>query len=277
MTCYCVGGFRDLGNKCGVCPAYGIYNRAAKRCDCIEGYTFSSGFCIPKARPPIKTPPLPVDPRVCQDVNAFELDGLCVCKPSYYLIKGICQQCTTGTFYDPDLGICRIPCPANEIYDIIKGQCDCAKNYYRIGSVCTQCKGQATFDPATQTCKCPPGHRLDGAGNCVVGCGVNEVLKDGKCCCKPGFYPVKGICGVCAWNEIYDQGLGLCRIPCDPRRIFDLSTQTCVCLPEYFEMKDGTCETCVAHSTYDEKTKTCACDAGYIKNLGLCTPACNSY
>jgi hypothetical protein len=42
-------------------------------------------------------------------------------------------------------------------------------------------------------------------------------------------------------------------------------------------MMDGTCEKCVVHSTYDPITKTCICNAGYIKNLGLCTPGCNAY
>ena len=205
------------------------------------------------------------------------MNGFCICKPSFYLIGGICQQCPINTFYDPDLAICRIACNANEVYNIITAQCDCATNTFRINNICTRCQGSSTYNPVLMTCTCPTGFRIDSAGNCVVGCGVNEVLKDGQCCCKPGFYPVNGICGVCAWNEVYDQGLGICRIPCDRKRIFDISKKACVCLPEYFEMADGTCDKCVAHSIYSEITKECVCEAGFIKNLGLCTPACNAY
>ena len=49
----------------------------------------------------------------------------------------------------------------------------------------------------------------------IFGCGVNQVLSNGICCCKTGYYPIGGVCGRCGWDEVYDQGLGICRVPCD--------------------------------------------------------------
>ena len=76
---------------------------------------------------------------------------------------------------------------------------------------------------------------------------------------------------------MYDQGLGICRVPCDAKRIYDLSTQSCVCLPQYNQLADGTCDICPIYSNYDPVTQSCVCQPGYLKNLGLCTPACNAY
>jgi hypothetical protein len=277
LSCVCIGGFQNINGSCGTCPAYSVYNRNSKACDCIEGYTFSSGLCIPKTTPPVPTTPLPNSPSPCSDNNAYLFEGQCICRSTYYKIGGICQQCPVNTFYDATLVVCRPPCQVNEAYNITTGSCTCAPNYFRIKGVCTRCGSNSTYDSGSQTCVCPSGFRLDAAGNCIVGCGVNEVLNNGQCCCKVGFYPVNGICGQCAWNEVYDQGLGICRVPCDYKRIYDISVQKCVCLPQYYEMADGTCDICVLHSTYDSLTKSCPCDKGYIKNLGLCTTACNAY
>lgn len=111
----------------------------------------------------------------------------------------------------------------------------------------------------------------------MIGCGVNQILSNGQCCCITGFYPVKGICGQCEWNEVYDQGLGICRVPCDSKHIYDISKQECVCLPQYHQLADGSCGLCTIYSTYEPITQTCVCNPGYILNLGLCTPACNTY
>ena len=277
LKCICLGGFNNINGECGVCPAYSVYNADAQTCSCIDGYTFDSGLCIPKTSVPMPPIGLPVEPRPCQDVNAVLVNGQCICITGYHLIAGICQQCPTNTFFDATLSICRIPCNINEVYDVVSGQCGCAKTYYRINGKCQQCQGETQYDAQSQSCKCPDGYRVQSNGACVLGCGTNEVFLNGKCCCKSGYYPVDGICGQCKWNEVYDQGLGICRVPCDNMHIYDISVRKCVCLPQYFEMSDGICDTCPLHSTYDPITKTCPCDTGYIKNLGLCTPACNAY
>ena len=139
------------------------------------------------------------------------------------------------------------------------------------------CRGDSIFDPVTRTCVCPEGKSLDAQGNCIIGCGVNQVFKNGACCCKTGYYPVNGVCGQCQWNEVYDKALGICRVPCDAKRIFDISLQKCVCLPHFWELADGTCGTCPVHSTYYERTKSCVCDAGFALSLGICVPKCNSF
>lgn len=54
-TCICNSGFVNVNGKCGVCPAYSIYNKVAAQCDCIVGYTFNSGACIPATTAPIRT------------------------------------------------------------------------------------------------------------------------------------------------------------------------------------------------------------------------------
>jgi proprotein convertase subtilisin/kexin type 5 len=71
--------------------------------------------------------------------------------------------------------------------------------------------------------------------------------------------------------------LGICRIPCDAKHIYNIASQSCVCLPQYFQMADGSCSTCPLHSTYSATTQQCVCDQGYLLNLGLCTTACNPY
>ena len=260
-----------------MCPAYSVYNKALTQCDCIVGFTFNSGSCIPSTSAPTKNE-LPVQPSECEDNNAYFISGTgCICNSGYYLIRGICQQCPINSFWDADLGICRIPCLINESFNIVTGNCDCTPLYFRINGTCTKCPGNSTFNPQTGVCSCPTGYRQTSSGNCVIGCGVNEVLINGICCCITGYYPVNGICGQCAWNQVYDQGLGICRIPCDSKRIFDLSKQTCICLPQYYEFTDGTCGTCPINSNYNNLTKSCVCSNGYIKNLGLCTSACNAY
>ena len=50
LKCVCIGGFNNIDGQCGVCPAYSVYNAHTGKCVCIEGYTFSSGLCIPKTR-----------------------------------------------------------------------------------------------------------------------------------------------------------------------------------------------------------------------------------
>jgi len=146
----------------------------------------------------------------------------CICKKDFYLIGGICQTCPSGTFFDVTLQICRIPCLANQVYNSVNNSCSCAQSYFVINGVCTQCPGNTTFDAKSGACGCPSGYRNQG-GFCVIGCGVNEVLSNGQCCCITGYYPVKGICGQCDWNEVYDEGLGICRIPCDAKRIYNIA------------------------------------------------------
>ena len=251
LKCVCIGGFNNIDGQCGVCPAYSVYNAHTGKCVCIEGYTFSSGLCIPKTTPPLPPTPLPNPPRPCSDPNAYLLDGFCVCKQGYFPQGGVCSVCPPDTFFDANLQVCRIACNANEIYNVLSGVCTCAPNFFRINGTCSTCPGNSTYNSVLGTCECPEGFRQSAGGFCVIGCGVNEILQNGKCCCKAGYYPVNGICGQCAWNEVYDQGLGICRRPCDPMRIYDISVRRCVCLPHYYEMADGTCDTCPLHAVYD--------------------------
>ena len=53
-TCVCNGGFVNVQGQCGQCPAYSIYDKAKANCDCINGYTFNSGACIPATKAPIQ-------------------------------------------------------------------------------------------------------------------------------------------------------------------------------------------------------------------------------
>lgn len=57
--CVCIGGFVNILGTCGQCPPYSVYNKAIAQCDCINGYTFNSGACIPVTTAPTK-PELPV-------------------------------------------------------------------------------------------------------------------------------------------------------------------------------------------------------------------------
>jgi proprotein convertase subtilisin/kexin type 5 len=277
LKCVCITGFYNINGQCGSCPAYSVYSAATSNCQCINGYSFNSGYCLPIATAPQQPQPLPVPASKCSDPNAFYQAPNCVCITNYHLIAGVCQQCPATTFFDPNLNICRIACNANAIYNIVTGQCGCAPSYYLINGTCTQCQGNSTYSVQSNSCTCPSGYRLQGAGLCVTGCGVNEVLNNGQCCCITNFYPVNGICGQCDWNQVYDQGLGICRVPCGSQYIYDLSSQSCVCLPQYYTMADGTCGTCPIYSTYSALTQACVCNQGYILNLGLCTPSCNAY
>jgi hypothetical protein len=169
----CNGGFVNIQGTCGQCPPYSVYNKAIAQCDCINGYTFNSGACIPVTNAPTK-PELPVEPSECSDPNAYFIAGSgCICSVNFHLIGGLCQQCPTTTFYDPDLGICRIACLANESFNIVTGNCDCAPLYFRINGTCTKCLGNTTYNPQTNTCSCPTGYRQTSTGLCVIGCGVN--------------------------------------------------------------------------------------------------------
>jgi hypothetical protein len=127
----------------------------------------------------------------------------CICAQGYFLISGSCQACPANTFFDVTLHICRVPCLANQIFNSVNNSCNCAASYYVINGTCTQCPGNTTFDAKAGACGCPSGYRNQG-GFCVVGCGVNQVLSNGQCCCITGFYPVNGICGQCDWNQVYD-------------------------------------------------------------------------
>ena len=146
-NCVCNGGFVNINGRCGVCPAYSIYNKESARCECIVGYTFNSGACIPSTTAPVK-PSLPVKPSECADPNAFFIAGSgCVCNSNFYFIGGICQKCPVNNFYDADLGICRIACLANESFNIVTGNCDCAPQFFRINGTCTKCQGNSTYNP----------------------------------------------------------------------------------------------------------------------------------
>ena len=182
--CVCFGGFFNIKGQCGQCPPYSVYNKANLQCDCISGYTFNSGSCIPITTMPTMNPLAPVKISECTDPNAFYLAGQgCVCVTSYHLIDSICQQCPLNTFYDPSLAICRIACNAYESFNPITGACDCAPLYYRTNGTCLKCPGNSTFNTQAGSCTCPQGVRQTAAGLCVVGCGVNEILSNGVCCC----------------------------------------------------------------------------------------------
>lgn len=113
LKCICLGGFKNINGECGVCPAYSVYNVDKQNCQCIDGYTFNSGLCVPATKPPIPEQPLPVDPSKCADEHAFLSQGVCICMPGYHLLAGVCQTCPANTFFDATLGICRIACNAN--------------------------------------------------------------------------------------------------------------------------------------------------------------------
>ena len=202
VTCICISGFYSINGTCGGCPAYSIYNTITKNCDCIQGYTLNNGNCIIATHAPLPTQPLPVAASPCAP-NMLYVNQQCICMQGFYLIGGICQTCPNATFFDPSLQICRIACLANQIYNSVNNSCSCAQSYYLINGTCTQCPGNTTFNVQTGTCGCPSGYNNQG-GFCVVGCGVNQVLSNGQCCCITGYYPVNGICGQCAWNQVYD-------------------------------------------------------------------------
>jgi hypothetical protein len=203
LTCVCIGGYSPINGTCQTCPAYSIYNQFTQVCDCVTGYTFQTGICVPQTSAPIPPSNLPVSSRPCADPNAFYQAPNCVCLPTYHLIGGLCVQCANGTFFDPSLSICRIPCQANQVYNSVTGACACAQSYYLINGNCSQCTGNTTYNAQTSSCGCPTGYRVSG-GFCVIGCGVNQVLSNGQCCCITGFYPVNGVCGQCSWNQVYD-------------------------------------------------------------------------
>lgn len=198
MICICESGTFRIDGICNKCPEYSIYNNRTSRCDCVQGYVLNNGKCIIKTRPPLPETPLPIQPSPC-GANMNYVNLQCICKTGYHLIGGICIACEAGKFFDASLGICRIPCQANEVYNINFERCDCAKGAFRIDGACTTCPGNTTYNPTSQKCVCPDGYRNQG-NYCVVGCGVNEILLNGKCCCKTGYYPVEGICSQCLWN-----------------------------------------------------------------------------
>jgi hypothetical protein len=202
LTCICQSGFYNVNGQCGGCPAYSVYNSQTKACDCVQGYTLNSGNCIPATHAPTPVQPLPVPASQC-GANMVFVNQQCICVQGYYLINTICQTCPANTFFDVTLQICRIPCLANQIYNSVNNTCSCAASFFVINGTCTQCPGNTTFDAKSGACGCPSGYRNQG-GFCVIGCGVNEVLSNGQCCCITGFYPVNGICGQCDWNQVYD-------------------------------------------------------------------------
>lgn len=202
LTCICQSGFFNINGKCGGCQAYSTYNPKAKSCDCIQGYTLNNGNCIPATRAPVPTRPLPVPASQC-GANQVFVNQVCICVQGYNLINGVCQVCAAGTFFDVTLQICRIACQANQIYNSVSGTCGCAASFYVIDGTCQQCPGNTTYNTQKQSCGCPDGYRNQG-GFCVVGCGPNQVLSNGQCCCITGYYPVNGICGQCEWNQVYD-------------------------------------------------------------------------
>lgn len=275
LVCECQGGFYKINGVCGGCQPYATYNKFTQKCDCIQGYVLNNNNCIPATRPPLPPTPLPVPSSPCPP-NQILVNQVCQCRVGFFLINGACTQCPTGQFYDASLAVCRIPCLTNEVYNKYTRVCECATSYFRINGTCTQCPGNTTYSPASGNCGCPSGYTNKG-NYCVIGCGINEIFQNGQCCCITGYYPVNGICGQCEWNEVYDQGLGICRVPCDAKRIFDISSRSCVCLPQFYELADGTCSTCPLNSNYDSVTLSCVCNKGFIANLGLCTRACNAY
>jgi len=115
------------------------------------------------------------------------------------LINGTCQRCPTGQFFDATLRVCRIACRANEVYNILTKVCDCAKNTFKINGTCQRCPGDTKYDAKSQLCICDPGYS-NRNGVCVFGCGINQVLVNGVCCCQTGFYPIGGVCGKCGWD-----------------------------------------------------------------------------
>ena len=202
-----------------------------------EDFTKLKGLCIPYTVACENCGTCPVkDGEICFCDNNDD------CTNCQNCISGICKdKCPDKICNDGECVDCTgNDCPTNQ--KCIDGKCKCPadKPYINADGVCYGCNSDTD---------CGPCYKCDGSGNCVpkdcgegvchpitgecqecidnTKCKSNEVCKDGKCVCAPGYYlnPATG--------------------KCEPK-------------PECFENSDcGDCENCI-----DKKCQPVVCPKG---------------
>ena len=119
--------------------------------------------------------------------NSFYNGTDFACNPNFYLIAGVCSQCSAGTSWDGSK--CATTCPTKSQWDGSK--CACISGFYFIQNSCLPCDPNSIYSAASQTCLCKDGYF--GTFSLCTAC-------DSSCATCSGAGPLK--CTSCRDGEL---------------------------------------------------------------------------
>lgn len=191
------------------------------------------------------------NPPVCiycpNDTNKYYIDGVCACKPYYFLdistdtctpcTDPLCTTCTTAA-------VCTV-CAGNATLTVATpNPCACNNGFYRNGSICVACPiGCALCTGPNDCSQC-----RDSANATGFVTRLNETF---ACRCVNGFYDVNTT-AVCS--------------PCNPL------CATC-------SGAANNCTSCNAALNFVQSQFSCVCQTGYYllnNQCSLCNPICRT-
>jgi len=164
--------------------------------------------------------------------------GECVCKPTYFLIDGICSKCADRC------NTCSCSSPSSCSECIVNASLT-PSNALTPSILYCQCNNGFYYDPANS--KCSPCHSSCGkcsgslSSDCTA-CSSTTILVNKQCVCKKGYYADSNAAGKC---KLCDKTCATCSGP--------LATN---------------CTSCSLYAKLSS-SKTCDCDEGTYRNPSL--------
>lgn len=263
---------------------YGQISRAGSCRDCPPG-TFQFGNTCAKCAPGTYNPLF----------RAPDSDACRICPEDTFSARGsiVCTPCPPDTF-SKNRKTCRACPPGEELNRRGNDKCvPCERGAYSTGAankLCERCPfpltGPVGSDSVDNCVRCPPGRFGENCGQCFRGwvwnadsglcelCPTGTTSREGsvKCRkCRAGKYAtfeqrtqfVEWHCRQCPDGLVSNDRAQTCRTPGKPCEKQHLSFTSTLGSKEFFENKDGNCESCRFGFFRDINSNTCVrCPTG---------------
>eukprot|EP00727_Mastigamoeba_balamuthi_P004912 m51a1_g14419 hypothetical protein (1161) ;mRNA; f:478317-484320 len=298
------GSFKAAaGNtQCVKCPEHSVASGvASEQCACAEGYggdatTGACHMCVGSTKTAVGNFPC-----VCNDSNAVDIDGTCVCAAGFEGGAasggpGPCTPCPAGT-YKGGAGSDRcMQCPEHST-TLAGGQTIIVlRGYHDVGGRCSQCplgtfKAAAGLGPCTSCAEgattLSTGATSRAACQCVAGFEGDASADWGACGrCAPGLFKHSvgnTMCSACPAGATSSAPGSTSRSECvcAPGMRGDASVEggACTACPAgTFKSagNGGECALCPGNSTSAEGAEACWCLAGFQPDSNSAAMECSA-